>query len=69
MEEIRKGRYNSSDDGIQGNILVTISIGIARMSSGADKRTVSYKYLFRQADTALYIAKKKGKNTFHIINL
>lgn len=69
VEEIRKGRYNSSDDGIQGNILVTISIGIARMSNGADKRTVSYKYLFRQADAALYIAKKRGKNTFHIINL
>lgn len=72
MEKIRNG--NHTDDGsIRRNISITVSIGIARTGNGAGnekgKIPVSYKHLFRQADAALYMAKKKGKNTFHILNI
>lgn len=68
MEKVRKGD-SSSKDSMPGNTEVTISIGIARISTGTGNRNISYKHLFRQADTALYMAKKKGKNTFHILNI
>jgi two-component system cell cycle response regulator len=59
-ERLRERIENNSDWGI--SITITISVGVATLTQSGVSQSQACNWLVRQADTALYKAKHRGRN-------